>query len=863
MGISTMSATRPRRSTSAAVQYNEAEIATLRTSLNELQVFVAKKELPSGQDSPQELHEVIQTTCRCLKEESTPNKFQDAFRNLNGFYIALQLIQHASVLNVQSTDNNNGATRSYSLIENAFTLLSAAVQNHRGNRRYFRRKVETGGWRALHRGIKSFLKSCEEREYDTTKVLQNISGQLLACSLEDDTFNNLFAKLDKLAQEQGLDFAKEGTGTSDLVGKLVESALGKQNFVFNPDIFPILLELWSERQLSSLSFEGAFQRLPIVLRIIASSRTQNLLAIHEAGLLTAALSLLKDASIPLSGRHDLRDLSVALLKVGISKLDDAYVLYSAAKSSPLIADTLQQALGSSDGCPYIHFDLSLHGFASVELPDLGRTFPPPSSVSPGYTLAIWLQIVEFDTKSHTTIFGAFDSTQTCFVLLYLERDTRNIILQTSVTSSRPSVRFKSFDFEQGKWYHICIVHRRPGITSSSRASLFVDGEFVEQMKAHFPTPPPATPTTQENGDIASPGRKHGAVQCFLGTPQDLAPKLGRGASSSQWRLGSACLLNDALSDDLIAVYRELGARYYGNFQDCLGSFQTYEASASLNLRNETLHPGKEEKSIIVAAIRSKAGNLLPESRFLLNISPETVLDNLDRPSAAQTYSVDGLSKNAIKTIRHWARGGRHYVVINGAIPSVNKALLHTYGTCFLTGQPAVLKPQALDDATWRLGGSAPIGLAILDATESDEEIVQALDILFATVHGSWRNSEAMERENGFGILAALLSLKLTRINETRNMRVSGFGREEVVEEDSLMLDILTKILCFIGYKIDCPEDSVINNPLAYRILLVDLDVWRNASPEVQRLYYQQFTVFATGSKHHVFNARRLARMRKF
>ena len=854
-----MSSTRTRRSTSAAIPYSESDAAAIRTSLNELRVLITREEVAQGQEPLQDCSRLLQTIGDSLSQSGRPNKFQDAFRNLNGFQRIIEVVHFASLLAQRSKGDTDGVKSSYELVEASLKLLTAALQSHRGNRRYFRHRTEVGGWQALRYELKEYFPCISAAEIDPS-LPAKLFGQLLACSLEDDKLGDLFTKLDT-KQDKQVQPASDDAVSESWPEEVVKSAVGTQNFVFHPEALPVLLDLWYKYQSSQQSSVGALPSLPTVLLVIVSSRTHNLIAANGVDLLSEILGLLKSPSLPPRPLSELQKLSIALLGTGISKLDDAYLLYANATSSSVIASTLRQSLKASDGYPFIHFDLSLHGFSSLELPDLGRTFPPPASQSPGYTISLWFQIVEFDAKSHTTIFGAFDSTQTCFVLVYLEKDTRHLILQTSVTSSRPSVRFKSFEFETAKWYHVCIVHRRPGMTNSSRASLFVDGEFVEQVKAHFPSAPPATASVQESADAASPGRRQGAVQCFLGTPQDLAPRTGRGIATSQWRLGSACLLNDALSDDLIAVHRELGPRYYGNFQDCLGSFQTYEASASLNLRNETLHPGKEEKSIIVAAIRSKAGNLLPESKFLLSVSPATVLDDLDRTAFEQSLTLGGLSKAATKNLRHWAKAGRPSVVVNGAIPSVNRALLNASGTCFLTGQPAVLVPQALDEATWRIGGSAPVCLAILEAADSDDEILRALDILFATVRGSWRNSEAMERENGFGILASLLSSKLSRVNETRALRVPSTS-QEVLDEDALMLDVLTKILRFVGYEPDCPENSVINNPLAYRILLVDLDVWRSASLDVQRLYYQQFTVFSIGSKHHMFNARRLARMRE-
>ena len=851
-----MSATRSRRSTSAA-SYNESEAAPVRTALSELRIILAKAEEGVSPELSASCLRHITSLRQLLSEQEKPNRIQDAFRNFNGFRILADLLSNAPKFLLKNDGKEVPKHKSFDLCEDAIALLRDALSGHWGNRRYFQRKVDTGGWLVLQQVLEEYLQRWDDLGKDAETVRHRLFGQLLACCLEDDTVSDLFLKFEAAIHDQNPSMVDVPELTA-FGEKIILRTINAPISVYNPDVFLILLNLWSDRP-SKEQTSRSLEFLPLVLRIVACCSTHNLLAVHGTTLLTRGLAMLQRNSFPELIMNEMQRLCTDLLKLGISQMEDAQLLYGNIASSSRIAAALSDALRAADGIPYIHFNLSLHGYSSVELTDLGRTFPPPASTSPGYTLAVWIQVVEFDLESHTTIFGAFDASQTCFILVYLEKDTKNIILQTSVTSSKPSVRFKSFEFEVGRWYHVCIVHRRPGVTSSSRASLFVDGEFVEQVKAHFPSPPPAGPTS-DNTEPASPNRKHGAVQSFLGTPRNLAPKLGKGQSSSHWRLASACLFDDALSDDLIAVHRELGPRYYGNYQDCLGGFQTYEASASLNLRNETLHPGKEEKSTIVAAIRSKASELLPESKFLLNICPSAVLHDDEHYIRGQAQIVKGLSKASAKNLRHWTRSGRSSVAINGAIPSINKALVHMCGVAFLTGDPAVVVPQALDDATWRLGGCGPIGLALVEAAESNDELKRALDIIFAVVKGSWRNSEAMERENGFGILASLLSAKLANINETANILVPGAAKE--AKPQSLMLDVLLKILNFVGYEPDSPENSVINNPLAYRILLVDLDIWRSAAPEVQQLYYQQFTVFSVGSKHHLFNSKRLSRMRK-
>ena len=854
-----MPSTRERRSTSA-VSYTESEATELRGHLNELKLTL--RELPAD-DS------VISSTIQTITERShfirqsflenpNPNHIRDAFRNLGGFQILLDLFRFSpTVSRLESTREDL-----LGFFNSLLGLLTASLQDHWGNCKYFRTRIERGGWAVISQTIEELLEQYESHAEDLRPIRERLFGYLLGCGIEDESVSELFLKLGRHLDPQETHLSHHRNGdVADTIESVVKADLGSQFSIPNPEIVCMLFDLWSGSIRTPNQVADAVSLFtPAVIRSVARSSTRNLVAIHEVGLLSKILPLLNDPLLRPVHLQEIQSLAVILLDLGVGNINDAYFLYKNAASSQVVAKTLRQGLGSACSPPYIHFDLTLHGFSCVELPDIGRTFPPPAT-SPGYTLSMWLQIVHFDPNSHTTLFGALDPTQTCFVLVYLEKDSKNLILQTSVTSSRPSVRFKSFVFEASKWYHVCIVHRRPKATSSSRASLFIDGEFVEQAKSHYPSPPPVSQNST-NKDLRSPVRKNNAVQTFLGTPQDLAANLGPELDLTRWRLASACLFNDALSDDLIAVYKELGPRYHGNYQDCLGSFQTYKASAALNLRNETLHPGKEEKSDIVAAIRSKAGDLLPESKFLFNISPVMVFDDNDRNNIDEIEMAKSLSKAAARNLRYQTRGGRKAVAVNGALSSINEALTQTHGLALLTGDPSVVVPQSLDDAAWRIGGCGPIGLSLVEAARSDEDIIRALEILFATVKNSWRNSEAMERENGFGILATLLTTKLSKSEETLNHRANGVEKVASHDLDSLSFNILLLILDFVGFERANPENSVINNPLAYRILLVDLDIWRSSSPEVQQLYYEQLTTFSVGSKHHLFNSKRLGRMRQ-
>ena len=852
-------ARRRRASTSTGSQESVAE---LRGYLNNLSQRVNENDSNRNiQQKLQACHRIRQT----LLETPSVNHAKDTFRRLEGFDKLIFTLREVSEHHESLHNTNEDSRALLDLVQIVFGVLSAALQDHKGNQKYFRCQTKGEGWQAI-RGISQalLLPNHVKTRSNAAAIAERLFGSLLACALDDETLVGFFGRLKRQINED-LDSSQD-TDPAPLIHTLLEKDFGELAFLHNPEALSTMLELWAMAATTPDAADNLAPSIalsiPIVISHVAGLSAHNMVALHNTGLLSTILNYMAHAVHHVSRISELRRLAIPLLNLGVTNLNDAHLLYRNANSSPLIADLLLLALQTSRTAPHLHFDLSLHGYASIELPNIGRAFPPVSS-SAGYTLSIWLYVVKFDPNSHTTLFGAFDSSQTCFVLVYFEKDTRNLILQTSVTSSRPSVRFKSTVFQQQRWYHLCIVHRRSKPTVSSRASLFVNGEFVEQVKPHYPTLPPSSTTTTETIASLSPDRTSNPVQAFVGTPQDLASRLGRGVIFTQWRLASAHLFGDALSDDLIAVHHQLGPRYNGNYQDSLGSFQTYQASAALNLRNESLHPGKEEKSDILIAIQQKGSHLLPESKILLNISSSVVLDDNERSTNDEKQLVRCLSKPARKTLRIVTRGGRNALAINGAVPSISEALLHTFGFATITGDPAVTIPQPLDDAAWRIGGCAAVGLALLETAYSHNAIVRALKILFESVRDNWRNSEAMERENGFGVLSSLLASKLSFSPQriVSDSKLSNHPSDNQLNHDDFPLEILTLTLEFVGYREDKPEDSVINNPLAYRVLLVDSDIWRSSAQSVQMLYYKQFTIFGVSSKYHRFNAKRLSRMR--
>lgn len=860
---------RYRSSTSASNPPVVTKAAEVLQSL--LDKLSAALRAPQGSDYPEfpPLIELGRQVHQHVAATNPPCPAQDDFRHLDGFRHLLNVLRaYSGFYNPQrrSLEEKKGF---FELLHTILAIFSATFREHHGNRRYFKRRVEGGGWEALEQIIASVGLGGTDSDIWTNCQL---FGKLLSFSLDDQ-------RLDKLCQAVAVTSAPEGTSEAGddvayendsgdritrfevpIIERELEKIITSTTVLRNPEIMRAVIDFWESMPRDPETAECFASAIVLATMKLASSASfSNLNALHGTGALSRFLALYLGEGSRLSEheRGVILGLCKSLMHLGVNRLADVQLLLS--KQDSVASQFCLDMATRFNGPPFVQFDLSLHGHSSIELPSLGRSFPPTSSA--GYTFTAWIRIDRFDPGSHTTIFGVFDATQTCFLLAYLEKDTHNFILQTSVTSQRPSVRFKSVKFKEGRWYHIAIVHRRPRTMTASKASLYVNGEFAEQIKSQYPVPPPmSNASTESFASFNSVANKPHPVQAFLGTPRDLSTQLGPGLVFSKWSLASAHLFEEVLSDDLLAVHYRLGPRYQGNFQDCLGGFQTYEASAALGLRNEMLHPGKEEgSSDILKAIRDKASSLVPEQKILMSTLPTAIFQ--PEGQFLDSFLFRSLSRNAASNLFQLATKSGTAISINAALPCVNDALVRAHGVAVLTGDPVVTTPYNFDDNLWRIGGFTPVALKLVERAKTAEEFIRSVELMFLSIKKSWRNSEAMERDNGYAILGMLLRSKLGYA--TSGTDIPGWRLLLAPEDrDKLSFQLLSLVLDFVGYKHASPVESFIINPLAYRILLIDFDTWRKSAPITQELYYKQFVTFAVNSKFHEFNSRRLQRMRK-
>ncbi|KAL4258196.1 Beach-domain-containing protein [Pleurotus pulmonarius] len=281
-------------------------------------------------------------------------------------------------------------------------------------------------------------------------------------------------------------------------------------------------------------------------------------------------------------------------------------------------------------------------------------------------------------------------------------------------------------------------------------------------------------------------------------------EIGRVENQSRmsWCMASTYLIGGSIADEHPRLIHHLGPRYTGNLQDSdLVKFLTYEASTSLTMfmSNVASKAGASSEQLsLLKAI--KDGLALPESSILLSLSAGSV---------PQSGFIDTL-----EVPRHGDDGHQKLQEL-----SVN-------------GDVYVVKAACLDEALWRVGG-APVAMRLVQLAKSSHELSRSLSILVDGLRNSWKNSENMERMRGYEILADILRQKSQLINMT--------SFETLFE--------------FLGVNFKTPDQSTVVNPIAYRAIALDFELWSRTKDEIQREYFAHFTTLLQTSRYRRFNSR--------
>ncbi|KAF9582747.1 hypothetical protein BGW38_010818, partial [Lunasporangiospora selenospora] len=680
-----------------------------------------------------------------------------------------------------------------------FAVLSQSMEDHPGNCAYFEEHI---GFSSLADALQ--LTGIFGPSGDAASML----GILFAFTTQNDSLLRIFDDLEEVEQ------------TPAVVAKWLNSP---KICVQHPQV---VLEIWRICMRLKDQDSLAFCCMMSLFALSCANR-RNQVLMGQTGLLEELLKILFDHSSPqglledsdpdsvaLEENGNIRDLmarlSKRLIEMGMSSVGFRYLIekFSATKeisfgeSSDLL-DMLLHGVTHSRWPNFVQFD----GYSRLELRSFGNHNFPPAN---GYTFLAWVCIESFDDDLAIQILEVSDEDQRCYFAVHIEPETHKLVVSVS---HHHSVSFNSA-FELGRWYHIALVHSKPKLSiPGGSLSIYIDGMLGDRIKCSY---------------LSSPS---GEVKAYLG--RHLKPKMTskKEGSTLLWNLGPCYLVGEPLDGQIMDVLYNLSPRYHGNFQDTLGKFQTYETSTALNISLDAARrqavPGNsrpEDNQEIIKVMRGTIGDSIPEDKLVFAFSGGNLLDSGDTRAIGNSA---GLSQK-----EQFCK-----ILFNSAIPRIHRGVDILSSIGILAGNPLVTAPRGLDDSIWKVGGCV-VALKIVENAKDTATLEKAMLLLDQLIRCSWRNAEDMERIFGYEILGDILKQKKAL-----------FSRE-----------MMNTLLSLVGMDHEYVDDSAITNPLAFKYLMLDMDIWKKTDTDIQLLHISQFRIFLDCNQKSALNHRRLEKM---
>jgi hypothetical protein len=191
-------------------------------------------------------------------------------------------------------------------------------------------------------------------------------------------------------------------------------------------------------------------------------------------------------------------------------------------------------------------------------------------------------------------------------------------------------------------------------SNSGVLGLFIDGNLVDSQDVAYPRLENSYSTAYHIGDESN-------------------------NAQASWSMASAYLITMPMGNELPRLFHHLGPRYFSNFQSSpLVRFFTYEAATSLSIYLQSLMDAKRTPSPELSMLLKggkEGGPSISEDTILFAITPAGYQD-ADENGTDVAVLNSALRKDRV---REKAR---------------------------IKGDVAVVKPQCLDSAVWKIGGAA-------------------------------------------------------------------------------------------------------------------------------------------------------------
>nr|XP_061794523.1 WD repeat- and FYVE domain-containing protein 4-like [Nerophis lumbriciformis] len=470
---------------------------------------------------------------------------------------------------------------------------------------------------------------------------------------------------------------------------------------------------------------------------------------------------------------------------------------------------------------FVEFDMSESGYGCLFLPSLAtvkgvtadsistggiggncRDFPPTA----GLSFSCWFQIKRFSSAcdSHpirlltvvrhmsrteqqyiclSVSFSAYDG---CLVLSTEEEAFTYLDMMESEvstpTSLPTSLRFRcSSLLVPSQWHHLVVVMAKD-VKKSCVVSAYFNGKALGTGKMKYIQPFPGKCVSMDPTAVID-------IYALIGTPT-----LWKDHAALVWRIGPTYLFEKALSPENVGVIYNQGTAYLGNF---LVLCNKAPEADSFPLR------------------------LVPEERIMFGINPAvstltTVVDikqNYNEVDSRLIAKELGITSRDQSTPVFLARNISQH--LSGTARTIGAALIGHFGV-------RTFIPQSAADGFLYVGGPAVV-LSLIAMAADDSSLYAAVKVLLSVLETNTTMQHEMNRMCGYKLLAFLLKMK-----------------SNMVSHRTFQLILYLSSSMELGCGSEC-----LQNTAAFQALLLDQEVWKNTSENLDLSVLSHFAEILT------------------
>ncbi|XP_077438112.1 WD repeat- and FYVE domain-containing protein 4 isoform X2 [Vanacampus margaritifer] len=465
---------------------------------------------------------------------------------------------------------------------------------------------------------------------------------------------------------------------------------------------------------------------------------------------------------------------------------------------------------------FVEFDMSESGYGCLFLPSLAtvkgvtadsistggiggdcRGFPPTA----GLSFSCWFQINRFSSAcdSHpirlltvvrhmsrteqqyiclSVSFSAYDG---CLVLSTEEEAFTYLDMmepEVSTPTSMPtSLRFRcSSLLVPGQWHHLVVVMAKD-VKKSCIASAYFNGKVLGTGKMKYIQPFPGKCVYMDPTAVID-------VYAMIGTPT-----LWKDHAALVWRIGPSHLFEKALSPELVDIIYSQGTVYLGNF---LALCKKDPETESFPLR------------------------LISEERITFGINPAVstltnvvyIRENYNEVDCRLIAKELGITSRDQSTPVFLAHNISQH--LSGTARTIGAALIGHFGV-------RTFIPRSAADGFLYVGGPAVV-LSLIAMAADDSSLYAAVKVLLSVLETNSAMQQEMNRICGYKLLAFLLKMKRSLVSHRTFQLI-------------LYLSSSMELSCGSDY---------LQNTAAFQALLLDLEVWKNTSENLDLAVLSHF-----------------------